>query len=176
MADEVTSHGQEILSVCLHSLEVDSVKFEVKPKKHEVLLDFAFLQRITGQSIAQSILSVLEKHNNDIRSCRGQAYDTTSSMSSSTVGVQARVAPDADYQGCCLHSLNLVICRSSQISAIRNMFDSCQQAYLFFHNSPKRQRFLELVINCSAQLLRRPKSMGCARPGGWKGMQPLEQF
>ena len=26
------------------------------------------------------------------------------------------------------------------------MFDSCQHAFLFFHNSPKRQRFFELII------------------------------
>lgn len=73
MADEVTSHGKEILSVCLRLLEIDNVNFQVKPKKHELLLDFSFLQRITGQSIAQSILSVLEKHGIDIKSCRGQA-------------------------------------------------------------------------------------------------------
>lgn len=71
MADEVTSHGKEILSVCLRLLEIDNVNFQVKPKKHELLLDFSFLQRITGQSIAQSILSVLEKHGIDIKSCRG---------------------------------------------------------------------------------------------------------
>ena len=116
MADEVTSHGQEILSVCLRFLEIDNANFQHKPRKHEVLLDFSFLQRITGESIAQNILGVLEIHRIDIRNCRGQAYDTTSSMSSSNVGVQAlikRVAPDADYQGCCLHSLNFVICKSS---------------------------------------------------------------
>ena len=28
------------------------------------------------------------------------------------------------------------------------MMDSCQQAFLFFHNSPKRQRFFEHVISC----------------------------
>ena len=41
MGDEVTSHGKEILSVCLRLLEVDSLNFSVKPKKHEVLLDFS---------------------------------------------------------------------------------------------------------------------------------------
>ena len=166
VADEVTSHGQEILSVCLRFLEVQKGIFELKPKKHEVLLDFAFLQRITGESIAQGILCVLEKHKIDIRNCRGQAYDTTSSMSSSSVGVQAhikRVAPDADYQGCCLHSLNLVLCKSSKITAIRNMFDSCQQAYLFFHNSPKRQRFLEHVISCQCPATKKTKINGLCK-------------
>ena len=130
-------------------LEVDHTNFQVKPKKHEVLLDFYLLERITGQCIAEGIMTVLEKHNIGIRSCRGQAYDTTASMSSSGAGVQGhirRVAPDAEFQGCCLHSLNLVICTSSQIQAVRNMMDSCQQAYLYFHNSPKRQRFLEHII------------------------------
>ena len=109
---------------------------------------------------------VFEKHKIDIRNCRGQAYDTTSSMSSSSVGVQAhikRVAPDTDYQGCCLHSLNLVICKSSQIMAIRNMFDSCQQAYLFFHNSPKRQRFLEYVISCQCPATKKTKINGLCK-------------
>ena len=52
-------------------------------------------------------------------------------------------APYATYQG--MHSLNLVICNSTNITS---MLDSCQQAFLllFFHNSPKRQKFLEEVI------------------------------
>ena len=96
------------------------------------------------------MLEVLAKHNINITSCRGQSYDTTASMSSPTVGVQALIkasAPDSDYQGCGLHSLNLVICKASQITAVRNMIDNCQQAYLYVHNFNKRQRFLELIIN-----------------------------
>jgi len=149
IADEVTSHGKEILSVCLRFLEIDHVNFHIKPKKHEVLLDFCFLQRITGRSIADNILQVLQTHKIDIKNCRGQAYDTTASMSSSNAGVQAHIkenAPDAEFQGCCLHSLNLVICHSSKIQAVKNMIDNCQQAFLYFHNSPKRQRFLEHII------------------------------
>ena len=71
-------------------------------------------------------------------------------MSSSGAGVQAHIkkrAPDSEFQGCCLHSLNFVICHSSQIQAVRNMMASCQQVFLFFHNSPKRQRFIEHIIN-----------------------------
>ena len=125
-------------------LEVDSCHYQVKPKKAWGFV--AYLQRITGESISKSILEVLKTHGIDIKSCRGQAYDTTSSMSSITAGVQAHIkkeAPDADYQGC---SLNLVICKASAITSVRNMFDSCQQAFLFFHNSPKRQRFCYWII------------------------------
>ena len=119
--------------------------------RNEVLLDFHFLERITEEKIAEGILKVLECHEIDVTKCRGQAYDTTASMSSSRSGVQAHIqkfAPDAIYQGCVLHSLNLVICNSSKISSIRNMIHSCHQAFLFFDNSPKRQRFLEMVIKC----------------------------
>ena len=90
LADEVISHSKEILSVCLRFLEVDSSHYQVKPKKHEVLLDFAYLQRITGESISKSILEVLKTHSIDIKR---QAYDTTSSMSSPTAGVQAHINP-----------------------------------------------------------------------------------
>ena len=40
IGDEVTSHGKEILKVCLRFLQVDHANFRVKPEKHEVLLDF----------------------------------------------------------------------------------------------------------------------------------------
>ena len=99
MADEVTSHGKEILAVCVHFLEVDHSDFQTKPHKLEALVDFCFLTRITGESIA---VKVIENHQINIKNCRGQAYDTTSSMSSPHTGVQSHIkkhAPDADYQG-----------------------------------------------------------------------------
>ena len=167
MADEVTSHGKEILAVCVCFLEVDHSDFQTKPHKHEALVDFCFLTRITGESIAENnILKVLENHQINIKNCRGQAYDTSSSMSSPRTRVHSHIkkhAPDADYQGCCLHSLNLVICSSTKIPAIRNMFDSCQQAFLYFRNSPKRQRFLEHVINHFCPEMRKEKIMGCVK-------------
>ena len=151
IGDEVTSHGKEILSVCFRFLQVDHANFRVKPEKHEALLDFHFLEHITGQAIAKGILDVLDTHSIDVKNCKAQAYDTTTSMSSSRTGVQShikRVAPDEDYQGCCLNSLNLVMCSSSQIALMKNMIDHCHQAYLFFRNSPKRQGFFEHVIKC----------------------------
>ena len=54
---------------------------------------------------------------------------------------------DAEYQGCCLHSLNLVICHACQIKSIQNMMDCCRELYSFFDNSPKRQCFMEIVID-----------------------------
>ena len=94
IGDEVTSHRKEILTGCLRFLQVDHANFRVKPEKHEVLLDFHFLERITDQAIAKGILDVLETH-------------AIASMSSLRTGVQShikRVTHDADYQGCCLQS------------------------------------------------------------------------
>jgi hypothetical protein len=114
--------------------------------KQQVLIDLCDLQRTTGAAIAISIRDSLQRHGINLANCRGQAYDTTASMSSNKKGVQAEIAkfaPDADYQGCCLHSLNLVICHACQISSIQNMMDSCRELFSFFDNSPKRQNLLD---------------------------------
>ena len=71
IADEVTSHDKEILFVCLRFLEIDHANFQIKPKKHEVLLEFYFLQRITGKSIADNIY----KHYKHIKSMSEIAKD-----------------------------------------------------------------------------------------------------
>ena len=91
IGDKVTSQGKEILSVCLQFLQVNHANFRVKPEKHEVLLDFHFFERITGQAIAKGILDFLETHAVDVKNCRAQAYDTTASMRSSRTGVQSHI-------------------------------------------------------------------------------------
>ena len=56
-------------------------------------------------------------------------------MSSDKKGVQAELAkdpPNAEYQGCCLHSINLVICHACKINSIQNMMDSCHELFSFF--------------------------------------------
>ena len=71
-------------------------------------------------------------------------------MSSDKKGVQAEIArcvPDAEYQGCCLLSINLVICHACKIKSIQNMMDYCHELFSFFDNSPKRQKFLSIVID-----------------------------
>ena len=90
IADERTSHGREILSVCLYFL--DFVEDPCRPIKREVLIDLCDLTRTTGKAIATALTESLKKHKIDIANCRGQAYDTTSSMSSSKRGVQAEIS------------------------------------------------------------------------------------
>ena len=146
IADETTSEGREVLSVCLRLLDLENPQ---NPVQREVLIDLCDLARTTGAVIASTIRNSLERNKINIEHCCGQAYDTTSSMSSDKKGVQAEIskyAPDAEYQGCCLHSLNLVICHACKIQSIQNMMDSCRELYSFFDNSPKRQSFLNIVI------------------------------
>lgn len=154
IADETATQGREVLAVCLRFLDIRDPS---EPKKRECLLDVRHLERTTGVAISAAILESLADNAIDISQCRGQAYDTTASMSSDKVGVQSEIskhAPDAGYQGCCLHSLNLVICHACKISPIQNMMDSCHE---LFDNSPKRQNFLSTVIDVLAPENRKRK-------------------
>ena len=122
----------------------------MKPQKREVLMAVTGLDRITDEITALTIQKSLNELKINLADCRWQAYGTAGSMSSDKMGVQAhiqKIAPDAEYQGCCLHSVNLVICHACKIVSIRNMMDSCKELFAFFDNSPKRKKFFDKVID-----------------------------
>ena len=50
-------------------------------KIREDFLGFVTVERITGESLANALLSWLEAHNVDVSFCRGQGYDGASNMS-----------------------------------------------------------------------------------------------
>ena len=111
IADEVTDvqANQEVLSVCLRFL--DNLNPE-QPEVKEVFFDFVYLDKTDGESISRAIIECLSKHGIDITKARKQTYDGASAMSSSRVGVQARIralAPRALYVQCNSHVLNLSI-------------------------------------------------------------------
>ena len=139
IADEVTVTlaNQEVLSVCLRFLgNLNPEQPEVK----EVCFDFVYLDKTDGERISRAIIECLSKHGIDITKARGQAYHGASAMSSSRVGVQARIralAPRALYVHCNSHVLNLSIASSCQIQAIKNMIDTINETFKFFHFSPK---------------------------------------
>lgn len=60
-------------------------------KTHGVLLDLRPLKRTTGRAIAEAIRECLVQCQISLELCRGQAYDTTASMSSDKKGVQAEI-------------------------------------------------------------------------------------
>lgn len=146
IADEVTDHykNEEVLSVCLRILDDDAIK--------EVFIDFVSMERTRGVDIAAAILATLEKRSINVSMARGQSYDGASCMSSEKVGVQKLIrdqAPLAIYTHCRSHVLNLSIASSCKLPPIRNMMDTISETFLFFDNSPKRQRYFELILDSS---------------------------
>lgn len=147
MADEVTDEysNREILSVCLRFLQNGTENVEIV----EYFIDFAFMKRTTGEAISQSIINILESNGLLLDNLRGQAYDGASAMSSERNGVNGRIkriAPKAIYTHCNSHVLNLAIAASCKLPVVRNMIGTVNETYMFFHYSPKRQRFFEQVL------------------------------
>lgn len=60
IADETTSQGREVLSVCLRLL--DFIADPSNPIKREVLIDMCDLPRTTGSAIATAVRNSLQKH------------------------------------------------------------------------------------------------------------------
>ncbi|XP_044170439.1 zinc finger MYM-type protein 1-like [Acropora millepora] len=143
LADEVTDvSNREQLSLVIRFVDSDG-------NIHEEFLGFQNLQRITGEAIASSILDTLPQWNLDIKNCRGQGYDGASNMSSSRRGTQALIrekSPKAVYTHCRAHCLNLTIVHSCDQPLIRNMLGTFNEVCNFFKYSPKRNKFLLVVI------------------------------
>lgn len=154
LADEVTdSANLEQLSIVLRF--VDACQ-EIR----EEFLDFVSVERTTGESISAALLSWLDEHGLDVTLCRGKGYDGASRMSSSNVGVQARISqisPLALYTHCQSHQLNLCIVAACSTPQIRNTNGVISEIAKFFNYSPKRQRFFEHVIEAVLPLEKRVK-------------------
>ena len=142
MADEVTSHNTEVLSICVRFVDQYS-------RIREEFLSFSKVPRITGEVLAQEIKDVLQSKGLELEKIRGQGYDGASSMSSAACGVQARikaVSPKAVYVHCNSHVLNLVIARSCSLIAVKSMIDKLKAVCMFFYNSPKRTEALKAIV------------------------------
>ncbi|XP_071477426.1 52 kDa repressor of the inhibitor of the protein kinase-like [Diadema antillarum] len=177
IADEVTDpHGnQEVLSLCLRFVDVT----DTKPHVREVFLDFLHLQRATGKRIAESILSLLDKHGLDVQDMRGQSYDGASAMASDKRGAQAVIKeknPLALYTHCRSHVLSLAIGKACKVEVLRNMIDVINEIHLFFHLSPKRQRFLETILGTYAPESRVQKLKGLCKTRWTERHDCLEIF
>ena len=112
IADELTEQisNKEILSVCLRFVQWEGAI----PSIHEIFFDFVHLVRTTGEAISTAILKSLHEHGVDVTKMRGQAYDGAAAMSSSRVGVQAKIkehAPLAVYTHCNSHVKSKYCCK-----------------------------------------------------------------
>lgn len=89
-------------------------------------------------------MEVLKKYGLDF-----QNYDGATNMSGRN-GVQGRLSsenPKATYVHCNSHVLNLCIFEACSLPPIRNMNSTVTETANFFHNSSKRQLFLEKIID-----------------------------
>ena len=146
-ADEVTSHKQEILSLCIRFVDAES-------SIREEFLSFSKVPRITGAVLAAEIQNVLQSKGLQVENIRGQGYDGASNMSSSLSGVQGRikqVSPSAVYVHCNSHVLNLVIARSCDLLAVKSMMDKLKAVCLFFYRAPKTERGIKSCLQGKVQ-------------------------
>lgn len=146
LADEVTSHNKEQLSLCIRFVDTQTCTIR------EEFLTFLPLVRTTGEVIAHTILNALSDLGLQKENMRGQGYDGAAAMSSSRCGVQGRIrkeAPLAFYTHCFSHSLNLVIVHSCALVDVRNVLDKLKETSLFFNASPKRESLLINVVEVS---------------------------
>ncbi len=143
LCDEVSDVStKEQLSIVLRF--VDS-SYNIR----EEFVDFVSVDRITGEILATKIKEALVTYNLDLQDCRGQGYDGASNMSGAS-GVQGRLTAEnskATYFHCNSHILNLCIVQACSLQVIRNMNSTITESAYFFHNSAKRQHFLELVVD-----------------------------
>ena len=147
LADEVTSHNIEHLALCARFVDQDK-------NVREEFLAFLPLQRITGQYIADEIISFLSSKAIPLANIRGQGYDGAANMASNRVGEQKRIkeiSPLATYVHCSGHCLNLVITKCCSIPDVRNVIDRLQHCCRFFLNSPKHSGLLELIVTAKVQ-------------------------
>lgn len=179
IADEVTDpHGnEEILSLCLRCLDIGDP--EAVPCIKEAFLDFVPLERATGQALATAILGILAKYGLKVKNIRGQAYDGASAMSGEQRGVQALIKEKnglALYTHCHSHVLSLAIGQACSVQCLRNMIDTINEVFLFFSLSPKRQRFLERVLDVCAPENRIYKLKGLCKTRWTERHDCLETF
>ncbi len=74
------------------------------------------------------------------------------------------------------HVLSLVIGKACRVQDIRNMIDLINEVHLFFHLSPKRQRFLEAILEKYAPESRVKKLKGLCKTRWTERHDCLETF
>ena len=143
IADEATdSSNSEQLSI--------SFRFVGNGVPQEKFLGFKeCLSGVTGEAIADTILSQLSDWQLEPQKLRGQAYDGAGAMAGKAKGAATRITlkcPKALYTHCAAHKLNLCVMKCCSIREVANM-QIADKISRFFSNTPKRLLALETWIN-----------------------------
>ena len=128
MSDETPdSASLEQMCVLIRYLENDIIK-----EKLLAIVDTTGKQ--TRKDISDKIFEILKTNNLDPKLCIGFGFDGASALSGKNTGAATLLSencPNSLYLHCASHCLNLVLCRISKISHIRNCFGSFSNYYLF---------------------------------------------
>lgn len=114
-----------------------------------------------AQDMFNALIEFLEKHDLDLRNCRGQSYDNASAMSGKYNGLQAKIREKnslACWIPCAAHSLNLVAKNAAEsCSSAVSFFDFVEKLFVFFTVSTLRHQLLTEALknNESALTMKR---------------------
>jgi len=145
LADEAMDcSGKEQLSFVLRY--VDSLG-NIK----EDFLGFLHLEEgLTGEALANTIMTRISDIGLDIKNCRGQGYDGAGSVAGEKNGCSAHIlrqSHKALYTHCFSHRLNLSVQKACKIVSVSNMMEVVRKISEFFRFSQQRQQVLETFIN-----------------------------
>ena len=142
LADEVSSHNVEHLSLCLRFVDQQC---DIR----EEFVSFVKLQRVRANDVSGAIVSSLEELGLSLNELRGQGYDGAPSMSGEKSGVQRLIRnkqPKAVYTHCAGHSFNLAIIRSCSVPTISNCIEQIRSLTIWIKMSPKREGLLKALF------------------------------
>ena len=117
---------------------------------HEDFAGFVHAEDLTGEGMAHLLIDFLGRMGLTLEYCRGQGYDGAAAMMGRFNGCQAvirRQQPLAVAIHCFNHRLNLAVCKSCDIPAVRNMFGTMNRICDFILSSPKRVKEMEEFID-----------------------------
>lgn len=116
----------------------------------EDFLKFVPVKDVTGEGLANTLMTTLKDLCFDLRNLVAQGYDGASAMSGKFNGCAAKILElykHAPYIHCCNHSLNLVVSDSCSIPTIRNCLSTINAIIVFFRRSAQRQNILNDAVS-----------------------------
>lgn len=129
IADESTDvTNKEQISVCIRFV---STKEDGKHFIREEFLTFVHADKGTNaEELTTKFLETIQSVGLSVNDIRAQGYDGSSVMSGHVSGVQTRIRqvnPNAVYDHCRPHVLNLCIVHASKLPLVRNIMDTMQE-------------------------------------------------
>ena len=153
LVDETTDLSkEEQMTICLRYVSDNKIR--------EDFIDYVSVDDMTGEGLANAILSRLRQCPIDLSCMVGQGYDGASAMSGMFNGVQAIVRkqlPAAVYVHCSSHCLNLTLSTACKLPQIRNANGIVGEVADFFSRSAKRATLFRSCVEELAPDMKRKK-------------------